>query len=148
MSPGPDRTRDEIPPLTHAGCVVVREDAGRSLFLVVRSSDGRHWVLPKGHIEAGESPSEAARREVQEEAGVTGEVVTRLGVDAWRTPQGEDARGVYFLMRFTATGRAAEERPVRWLEAGAAREAIVFPGLRAILDAAIAAVEGPGSGDA
>jgi 8-oxo-dGTP pyrophosphatase MutT (NUDIX family) len=42
------------------------------------------WSLPKGHLEVGESPEEAAIREVQEETGIRGRVVTKLGViDFW-----------------------------------------------------------------
>ena len=38
--------------------------------LVVKSRDSS-WSLPKGHIERGESPLEAALREIKEESGVT-----------------------------------------------------------------------------
>jgi 8-oxo-dGTP pyrophosphatase MutT (NUDIX family) len=42
------------------------------------------WSLPKGHLEGGESPEQAAIREVQEETGIRGRVVTKLGViDFW-----------------------------------------------------------------
>jgi 8-oxo-dGTP pyrophosphatase MutT (NUDIX family) len=36
-------------------------------------------ALPKGHIDPGESPAEAAVREVREEAGVASEVEQKLG---------------------------------------------------------------------
>ena len=32
---------------------------------------GRTWSLPKGHIDPGEKPLEAARREIDEESGVS-----------------------------------------------------------------------------
>jgi 8-oxo-dGTP pyrophosphatase MutT (NUDIX family) len=42
------------------------------------------WSLPKGHLEAGESPEEAAVREIQEETGIRGRVLAKLGViDFW-----------------------------------------------------------------
>ena len=42
------------------------------------------WSLPKGHIEEGETPEEAAIREVAEETGITSEISRELGViDFW-----------------------------------------------------------------
>jgi 8-oxo-dGTP pyrophosphatase MutT (NUDIX family) len=42
------------------------------------------WSLPKGHLENGETPEQAAIREVQEETGIYGRVVSKLGViDFW-----------------------------------------------------------------
>lgn len=39
--------------------------------ILIVSQHGDSWSLPKGHIDDGESPLEAAKREIAEEAGVT-----------------------------------------------------------------------------
>ena len=53
---------------TSAGGVVVRTTAsGYDVCLV---SDGRHWGLPKGNLEPGETPEQAALREISEETGI------------------------------------------------------------------------------
>jgi 8-oxo-dGTP pyrophosphatase MutT (NUDIX family) len=49
---------------------VYRVHNGEALFLLIRDSY-RNWGFPKGHLEAGELPDEAAVREVQEETGLT-----------------------------------------------------------------------------
>ena len=42
------------------------------------------WSLPKGHVEDGETPEEAAVREVEEETGIRGRVLAPLGtIDFW-----------------------------------------------------------------
>jgi mutator protein MutT len=42
------------------------------------------WSLPKGHIEMGETPEEAALREVMEETGIQSQISRSLGViDFW-----------------------------------------------------------------
>jgi 8-oxo-dGTP pyrophosphatase MutT (NUDIX family) len=42
------------------------------------------WSLPKGHIEIGETPEEAALREVMEETGIQSQISRSLGViDFW-----------------------------------------------------------------
>lgn len=40
----------------------------RKIFLIKRADDGT-WCIPGGHVEAGETPGQAARREVAEETG-------------------------------------------------------------------------------
>lgn len=65
---GPRRnteTREEV----SAGGIVVRRTAGPPLFLVIRDSY-RNWGFPKGHLEDGEAPADAALREVSEETGL------------------------------------------------------------------------------
>jgi 8-oxo-dGTP pyrophosphatase MutT (NUDIX family) len=47
---------------------VVLGPGGRVL---VVSQKGDSWSLPKGHLDPGETPLEAARREIAEEAGIT-----------------------------------------------------------------------------
>ena len=54
---------------TSAGGVVFRREAGVAHFLLIRDSY-RNWGFPKGHLEPGEPPAEAARREVTEETGL------------------------------------------------------------------------------
>jgi len=54
---------------TSAGGVVFRREAGATRFLLIRDSY-RNWGFPKGHLEPGEPPAEAARREVTEETGL------------------------------------------------------------------------------
>ena len=54
---------------TSAGGVVFRRDGGVTRFLLIRDSY-KNWGFPKGHLEAGEPPADAARREVKEETAL------------------------------------------------------------------------------
>lgn len=49
-----------------AGLVLVKD--GEYLLL---HYDAGHWDFPKGHLEKGESPEQAALRELKEETGIT-----------------------------------------------------------------------------
>lgn len=62
--------------LLQAGAAAVHE--GRVLLLPSTRIQGR-WVIPKGHIERGQTPPEAAAMEAFEEGGVVGEVGADLG---------------------------------------------------------------------
>ncbi len=52
-----------------AGGVVMRRIDDVPHYLLIRDPY-RNWGFPKGHLEAGETPEEAARREVAEETGI------------------------------------------------------------------------------
>ena len=53
--------------VSSGGVVMARTGDGLRVCLI---NDGRYWGLPKGNVESGESPEEAALREVQEEVGL------------------------------------------------------------------------------
>ncbi len=134
--------------LTHAGCVAYRKTEDETLFVVVSSSDGRHWVLPKGHIAPGENPKEAALRELAEEAGVTGRIVAKIGREKYSTEK-EKAVVDYFLIEASGCRRAEEARTVRWLNETAARTTLTFDGQKKALrrGAAMIADISPPAGD-
>jgi 8-oxo-dGTP diphosphatase len=76
---------------------------GREYVAAVRVKNGTVLALPKGHIEDGESGAEAAEREVREEAGLSGELVEKLGdVKYWYARDGERVFKVvsFFLFRY------------------------------------------------
>lgn len=56
---------------TSAGGIIIREDAeGRSWIALTRGEGAASgYILPKGGVDPGESIEEAARREIEEEAG-------------------------------------------------------------------------------
>ncbi len=64
--------------LTQAGVIPYRIADGKVEVLLVTSRDTGRWVIPKGHIDPGMTPQSAACQEAWEEAGVTGEITTRM----------------------------------------------------------------------
>lgn len=118
--------------LTHAGAVVFRSSDKQTLYLVVSSSDGANWVLPKGHIERGESPAAAALRELKEEAGVLGELLARLSVQHFKKAN-EEVAVQYFLVRKVDATEAAEMRTLRWEDEQTAVRLLTFADARTAL---------------
>jgi 8-oxo-dGTP pyrophosphatase MutT (NUDIX family) len=56
------------PPVRQAAAIPVRDDR----VCLITSRGGRRWVIPKGRIEPGQTPGEAALAEAWEEAGLVG----------------------------------------------------------------------------
>lgn len=64
-----------------AGAFILREIDGQlKIALAQRPHSSKTWVLPKGHVEPGESLEQAALREIYEEAGLAHvQLLTYLG---------------------------------------------------------------------
>jgi diadenosine hexaphosphate hydrolase (ATP-forming) len=93
---------------------VARTVDGEWEYLLVEARGSRGvWVLPKGHIEPGETPEAAAVREVQEEAGVRAAVVARAGEGQYAV-DGQPVRTIFFLMRYEGEVSRQEDRPREW----------------------------------
>ncbi|MFO7906623.1 MAG: NUDIX hydrolase [Planctomycetota bacterium] len=57
-----------------ASAVPIRFRDRETEFCLITSSGKRRWGFPKGIIDPGETPTETALKEAEEEAGVTGEI--------------------------------------------------------------------------
>ena len=121
-----------------AGAVVYRRgDDGFRVLLVRARKNPTDWIFPKGHIETNETAAEAAVREAEEEAGVTGRVVSALWPALTFESGGRQLRVQYFLIEFTGTVPSKDQREVAWLPPSGAREQLTHAPARALLTAAL-----------
>ena len=115
--PGPFPVRSQAVEETSAGGLVVDfSSPGREVAVIARiNRAGRlEWCLPKGHLETGETPAQAARREVAEETGIEGKVIAPLGsVDYWFSAAGFRIHKVvhHFLLRAVGGELTVENDP-------------------------------------
>jgi len=100
--------------LTHAGGIVFRQREGKIFYLIVRAKPNpSHWVVPKGHIEAGESPEAAALREIWEETGVQAKIIASLGTLDF-SYHDKHIITIIYLMEYTGESAPLEKREINW----------------------------------
>ena len=91
------------------------------------------WSLPKGHIEEGETPEEAALREVQEETGIESIIEKSLGViDFWFMAGGKRIHKTVHHYLFRENGgllapQEAEVDEVAWFPLSEIVERLAYP---------------------
>jgi 8-oxo-dGTP pyrophosphatase MutT (NUDIX family) len=105
-----------------AGGIVVKKTGGEIRVLVTQHSKHKGWDFPKGHRELSESDEQAALREVEEETGVVGEVIERVGQTQyfyWEAGEKIFKTVVFFLMKFVEQKEATtafEVLALEWLK--------------------------------
>ena len=121
-----------------AGAVVIVD--GRCL--VLRRGD--EWLLPKGHLEAGERPEDAAVREVREETGLDVRIMGSIGTTRYEfgAPGPVDHRKrVHWFLAEPVSGAIRPERPfseIAFLDRAAVRAALTHEADRELVDRALA----------
>lgn len=103
------------------------------------------WCLPKGHPENQENNEQAAVREIEEETGIRGRVLTALGsIDYWFTVSGHRVHKTvhHFLLISTGGHLTIENDPdheavdVAWVPLADLGRKLSFPNERRIADLA------------
>ena len=118
-----DRTTDS------GGAIVFREDT----VLMIRV--GSHWSFPKGHLEPGETASQAAMRETREETGINAELLSEHPL-AVPSAKARDRRTVWFFPARYVGGELSpqieEVSEAAWVNSSDAAEKITFAPDRAV----------------
>ncbi|HEX8722789.1 MAG TPA: NUDIX domain-containing protein [Pyrinomonadaceae bacterium] len=121
-----------------AGGVAYRRRGGRAEVALISVGEPARWQLPKGLVGRGESPEEAALREVAEETGLSCEIEAELErVEYWYFSKG-GARRVrfhkfvhFYLMRHVSgdvSGHDDEVNEARWVGLEDAEVMLAFRG--------------------
>src|SRR5689334_1883735 len=102
-----------------AGGVVLHEGNVAVVVPVRRDPRGRSVLaLPKGHVDPGETPAEAATREVREETGLEAELEEKLGdVRYWYQRDGKRIFKLVTFYRFAYRGGSLEDHDDEIVEA-------------------------------
>ena len=121
------------------GAVIYRIRDGRRLYLIAHSPSGKS-VLPKGHVEAGETETDTALREIREETGLAVELDTSFREVATYSPKPEIMKDVVFFLARPVGGtlrpQPGEVVLLEWLPFEEADPIITYPQVRQVLQKA------------
>jgi bis(5'-nucleosidyl)-tetraphosphatase len=123
----------------------------RSYGAVVFDKDGRiliekmalgHISIPKGHVEAEETPGQTAKREIKEETGLEVELDTKFHEDEVYSPHKGVLKKVTFFIAFPVGGvltpQKEEVEELEWVDGQEAVTLMSFDGDREVLKKALA----------
>ena len=147
----PVATQPESPPVraepesesTIQGCVIpYRFKQNRIQVCLVSLRSGRGWGFPKGRVSKREEVAAAALREAYEEAGIRGVALHSQPVGEYREVKGGKSISVQaFIMHVTVKEKTWPESRGRrrlFCSVRKARELVVIPAQRQLLDATLA----------
>ena len=129
-------------PLPQTGVIAYRTRRGVVQVLLMTSRDTGRWIIPKGNIKPGASPSKAAVQEAFEEAGIKGTIVssTPFGMYTYYKKVGSGevraaAVEVFLLQVKEQLKKWPEkgERKLAWVSAKKAVELVEEPGVVPLL---------------
>ncbi len=119
-----------------SGVIPYRVRDGKIEVLLITTRDHQHWVIPKGSISNGMSPSDSAAKEAWEEAGVIGQVDTqKIGTYKYRKRGKTFHVKMYLLPVETVSEDYPEvsQRQRQWLDVNLAVKQVKFGSVKQIL---------------
>ncbi len=127
-----------------SGGVILRKSNDVVEIALVAVKGGNVWCLPKGIVDRGESTEETAVREVQEETGLKGRVIDKIGeISYWYYIKGENARCRktvhFYLMEYlsgTTDEHDVEVDDASWFSIDDALNKISYKGDREMIEKA------------
>jgi ADP-ribose pyrophosphatase YjhB (NUDIX family) len=130
-----------------AGGLLLRPSrTGFDALLIGRGTTAPVWTLPKGHVEARETVEQAALREVREETGCWGEILSRLNeISYWfYVGKAKHKKSVtFFLMRYLSGEPENHDHEVddaRWFDIATARRTLKYVNEKRLVDLALDAL--------
>ena len=130
-----------------AGGVAFRRTADGYEIAVISVVPSRRWQLPKGLIDADETPEIAALREVREEAGIETDALAPIEkIEYWYVGEnrGERVRfhkSVYFFLLAYRSGAVenhdTEVAEARWVKTAEAVQMLAFKSEKEVVEKAV-----------
>ena len=112
------------------GTVIFRKTRGKYAVLLIKNRYADFWSFPKGHVEAGETEIETAKREIMEETSIDVDICPGFREVVTYSPRRDVQKDViYFLARaknFDYVPQESEIAQIKWVEINLAHSFLTY----------------------
>ncbi len=119
-----------------AGVLILRNNGDKQEVLLECDTRYDYWLLPKGHIEKGETSEEAAIREAKEETGLEVKILRRLSDIEYKDNDKNDVILYMFLADIVA-GEVTPENDdfhLEWFDLRKAKGRVTYPEVKKAIE--------------
>lgn len=118
-------------PTQKAGGILIRDNNGATEIYVIHRPRYDDWSVPKGHVDDGELPADAALREVAEETGIECSITRELPPYEYQLPSGELSIVHFFEMSVVSFGAAKDDESDegRWVTITQLKDLLTYDSL-------------------
>lgn len=126
------------------GAIVYRKFHGNTEILLIKHVNSGHWSFPKGHMEAGETETQTAVREIHEETSIDVLLDPTFRETVSYFPKKDTQKTVvYFIAKaknFDFAPQRGEIADIRWVDIGYAPRILTYDNDRSIVGKARTAI--------
>ena len=127
------------------GAIVYRKFHGNTEILLIKHINSGHWSFTKGHVEAGETEVETARREIMEETSIDVIIDPTFRETVTYSPKKDTVKVVvYFLAKARNVDFVPQEdeiADIRWVDISYASNILSYENDRTIVSKAKNAIK-------
>lgn len=127
------------------GAVVYRKYHGNTEILLIKHVNSGHWSFPKGHVEAGETEVETAKREIMEETSIEALIDSTFRETVSYSPKKDVQKEVvYFIAKAKNTNfvlQKSEVSEAKWVDINYAYNILAYDNDKNIVNKAKVAIK-------
>ena len=129
-----------MPKEKSCGALVYRKHGDKIQMLILRHKMGGHWSFPKGHVEMGETEVQTALREVQEETGLSIQLLDGFRQQVSYSPRPGIYKDVVYFLGFARDSRTTRQEEeiseIRWVDLDTTDEFLTYENDRQLISSA------------
>ena len=123
------------------GAIIFSLKENKEQILLIKHINGGHWSFPKGHVEDGETETETALREIEEETNLKVSLDTRFREITTYSPEKNVIKDVVYFFAVSDSRETAMQKEeisdIKWVDISDAENIVSYKNDKKLLQKAI-----------